>query len=89
MWRMLQQDTPCDYVIATGRTHSLQDFVAAAFALHGLDWREHVDVSQEFFRPTDIGYSGGDPGLARRALGWQAGVLMPDVVRNMDAALAD
>ncbi len=87
MWRMLQQDAPCDYVIATGQTCQLQDFVAEAFALHGLDWRDHVDVSQEFFRPTDIAYSGGDPGLARRTLGWEATCRMPAVVRNMDAAL--
>ena len=87
MWRMLQQDAPCDYVIATGQTCQLQDFVAEAFALHGLDWRDHVDVSQEFFRPTDIADSGGDPGLARRTLGWEATCRMPAVVRNMDAAL--
>ena len=87
MWRMLQQDAPCDYVIATGQTCQLQDFVAEAFALHGLDWRDHVDVSPEFFRPTDIAYSGGDPGLARRTLGWEATCRMPAVVRNMDAAL--
>ena len=87
MWRMLQQDAPCDYVIATGQTCQLQDFVAEAFALHGLDWRDPVDVSQEFFRPTDIAYSGGDPGLARRTLGWEATCRMPAVVRNMDAAL--
>ena len=61
MWRMLQLDTPQDLVIATGQTHSLQDFVAEAFALHGLDWRDHVDVSEEFIRPTDIAYSGANP----------------------------
>jgi GDPmannose 4,6-dehydratase len=85
MWRMLQLETPGDLVIATGQTHSLEDFVGAAFALHGLDWREHVDVSQEFFRPTDIAYSGGDPGLARQRLGWSAANAMPDVVRLMSA----
>ena len=86
MWRMLQLETPSDLVIATGKTYSLEDFVAAAFQLHGLDWREHVDVSQEFFRPTDIAYSGGSPALASDRLGWSAQFAMPDVVRLMSEA---
>jgi GDPmannose 4,6-dehydratase len=89
MWRMLQQDSPRDLVIATGTTHKLEDFVAEAFAVHGLDWREHVDVSQEFFRPTDIAYSGGDPTRAREALGWSAGIGMREVVARMAASLED
>jgi GDPmannose 4,6-dehydratase len=87
MWRMLQQPSPRDIVIATGTTHRLQDFVAEAFALHGLDWKDHVDVSQEFFRPTDIAYSGANPSLALSTLGWQAQVSMPGVVARMNAAL--
>ena len=80
MWRMLQLDTPQDLVIATGQTHSLQDFVAEAFALRGLDWRNYVDVSEEFFRPTDIAYSGANPALARDVIGWDAQIKMPEVV---------
>jgi GDPmannose 4,6-dehydratase len=83
MWRMLQQDTPRDLVIATGLTYSLEEFVATAFALHQLDWRDHVDISQEFFRPTDIAYSGGNPERARQVLDWFARTTMPQVVERM------
>lgn len=86
MWRMLQMDDPADLVIATGQTHSLEEFVATAFAMHGLDWRAHVDVSDEFLRPTDIAYSGGNPGRAGRRIGWKAAVAMEDVVRRMGSA---
>lgn len=88
MWRMLQLETPRDLVIATGQTHSLEDFVDETFRLHGLDWRDHVDVSQEFFRPTDIAYSGGNPGLARHAIDWAAQVMMPQIVLLMDRGLS-
>ena len=86
MWRMLQRDVPQDLVIATGETRSLEEFVAEAFALHSLDWREHVDVSQEFMRPTDIGYSGGNPHRAAAAIDWTAQSTMRRVVRGMSAA---
>jgi GDPmannose 4,6-dehydratase len=85
MWRMLQQESPRDLVIATGQTHSLEDFVDAAFALHGLDWHNHVDISQEFFRPTDIAYSGANPSLACNTIGWAAKNFMPQVVAMMNA----
>jgi len=83
MWRMLQQDAPGDFVIATGETHTLAEFVAAAFEIHALDWQRHVDVSQSLFRPADIQRSLGDPGKAARVLGWQAVNKMADVVRRM------
>lgn len=83
MWRMLQTDAPEDLVIATGTTTSLEDFVARAFAIHGLDWRDHVDVSQDLYRPTDIAYSGGDPSRAAELLGWTATRRMPEVVSGM------
>lgn len=83
MWRMLQLDVPQDLVIATGQTYSLEEFVSAAFALHGLDWQDHVDVSQEFFRPTDIAYSGANPTLALSSIGWKAEIRMPQVVARM------
>ncbi len=85
MWRMVQQQTPEDLVIATGKTCSLEDFVAAAFAQHDLDWREHVDVSQEFFRPTDIAYSGASPARAQEVIGWHARTDMAGVVGKMIA----
>jgi len=83
MWLMLQQDKPDDYVIATGQSHSLEEFVAAAFAEVGLDWQDHVDINPQLFRPTEIAASRGDPQKSARVLGWQARYLMPEVVRMM------
>ena len=71
MWRMLQQDHPGDYVIATGEAHTLEEFVAAAFNAAGLDWRDHVDIDRTLFRTSDIRYSRGNPDKARRVLGWE------------------
>lgn len=85
MWRMLQRDTAEDFVIATGRTHSLEDFVAAAFDRFGLDWHEHVDLNPALHRPSDIDESRGNPAKAERVLDWRASKAMPDVV----AAMAD
>lgn len=89
MWRMLQLPVPQDLVIATGATYSLQDFVNKSFALHGLDWRNHVDVSPVFFRPTDITYSGGDPTHAQIAIDWTAQIKMPMVVELMTSAIIE
>jgi GDPmannose 4,6-dehydratase len=83
MWRMLQLETPEDLVIATGETHSLEAFVAEAFAINGLDWQKYVEISQEFYRPTDILYSGGNPAKAQLLLNWNAKTKMADVVRLM------
>ena len=86
MWRMLQQPRPEDFVIATGETHSLRDFVATAFAEVGLDWRAHVVSDPALFRPTDIASVCTNPGKADTVLGWQARYRMADVVRMMMAA---
>ncbi len=83
MWRILQQDRPEDYVIATGTTHSLEDFVAMAFAQQGLDWREHVQCDPKLLRPTDIRYNAGNPRKALDDLGWQATVTLPEIIRRM------
>lgn len=83
MWRMLQQDTADDYVIATGEANSLEDFVAEAFAVVGLDWRDYVDFDPALFRPTDLARSQGCADKAFRKLGWQAKFKMRDVVRMM------
>lgn len=88
MWLMLQQDVPSDYVIATGSSHSLGDLVETAFALHDLDWRDHVRSSQSLHRPADIERSCGNPSRAAEELGWEAKVLMPEVVARMDAYAA-
>ena len=86
MARMLQQPKPRDYVIATGSTHALRDFVAAAFSSLGLDWHAHVDSDPTLMRPTDLHFNGANPTRARDELGWQATLSMPDVVQRMVAA---
>jgi GDPmannose 4,6-dehydratase len=83
MWLMLQQPSPRDYVIATGETHRLEEFVAETFAALGLEWRQHVEQDEKLFRPTDLLVSHADPSEAARALGWQARYRMRDVVRAM------
>lgn len=88
MWRMLQQQEPTDFVIATGQSHSLEEFVSQAFAIAGLDWQNHVTSDPALFRPTDIETSRADPSLAADILGWSASYRMPDVVKHM-MVLAD
>ena len=83
MWRMLQQESADDYVIATGETRPLQDFVAGAFACVGLDWREHVISDKALLRPTDLQKGWANPGKAARQLGWHAEHRLDDVVRLM------
>lgn len=84
MWRMLQQDEPEDYILATGKTFALREFVKQAFALLGLDWHKHtVCDSSGLLRPTDILISKADPGKADRLLGWKARAAMPEVVQLM------
>lgn len=83
MWRMLQCDEPEDFVIATGRTHSLQDFVTQTFDTLHLDWRDHVIQDSSLFRTTDIAVSRANPSKARRLLGWRAEHRMEDVVKKM------
>ena len=83
MWLMLQQEAPDDYVIATGETNKLEDFVHTVFSSLGLDWKEHVAVNHELFRPADILISRADPERAARKLGWRAQYRMRDVARMM------
>jgi len=83
MWRMLQLDRAEDFVIATGQTSSLQDFVAAAFAAVELDWRNHVEFDNALTRPSDLTFSAGNPLKARDVLGWQARSQLSDVVHVM------
>lgn len=83
MWRMLQQDSAEDYVIATGRTVSLQYFVQKAFAHFGLDWRRHVEQDPGLLRPSDIRYGAADVTLAFTRLGWQARHDVDDVIAAM------
>ncbi len=83
MWLMLQQEKPQDFVVATGHSFSLEEFVAAAFANFSLDWREHVVQDEKLFRPTDIQLSRANPGKAKAVLGWEAKVSGADVVKGM------
>jgi GDPmannose 4,6-dehydratase len=87
MHRMLQQDTPSDYVIATGHTHTLEQFVETAFCELGLDWRAHVEQRQELMRPNELTVSRADPSLAAAHLQWQATSSMAQVVSKMIDAL--
>lgn len=83
MWRMLQQDHPEDFVIATGQSHSLEYYTELAFSAVGLDWREHVKTNSEFFRPSDLKVSRANPLKAATQLGWQAETDLDGVVRKM------
>ncbi|MEP6480430.1 MAG: GDP-mannose 4,6-dehydratase [Rhodoglobus sp.] len=84
MWLMLQQETAGDYIIATGQTHSIRDFLAAAFAVVGIDdWEPLVAVNPAFFRPAEVMDIVGDASKAREVLGWQPEVGFDEVVSMM------
>lgn len=83
MWRMLQQPSGSDFVIATGESHSLKEFVEATFGQVGLNWREHTDLSKALMRPSDLTEGLGDPSRAREVLGWSPSYMMSDVVNAM------
>lgn len=90
MWLMLQQPVARDYVLATGASHALEEFVAMAFACVGLDWRAHVVIDPALFRPADLQLGQANPGKAAAELGWRARHGMKDVVRLMvEAELAE
>ncbi len=83
MWAMLQQDTPGDYVVATGETHSVRELCQLAFAAAGLDWEQHVVIDERFLRPAEVDLLVGDPSLAERQLGWRREVDFPGLVAMM------
>lgn len=89
MWLMLQQNAPDDFVIATGRTHSVEEFVRAAFAHVGIsDWERYVVIDPQFIRPAEVEYLLGDASKARRQLGWEPRVQFEELVAMMvDAEL--
>ena len=86
MWRMLQQDVPDDYLIATGQTHTLEAFVHRVFAQLGLNWQDHVDTDSSLYRPSEIVHSAGDPSKAREGLGWEASVSFSGLIENLVVA---
>ena len=83
MWRMLQQDTPDDYVVATGEMHSVQELVEVAFGLVGLDWETYVRIDERYFRPTEVDELCGDASKAARVLGWRPTITFAGLVRLM------
>lgn len=83
MWLMLQHDTPDDYVIATGRTHTVQRLCEIAFEAAGLDWQEHVVIDERFFRPAEVDLLIGDSEKARAELGWSPEVSFEQMIASM------
>lgn len=83
MWLMLQQDQPDDYVVATGQTNSVREFLAEAFSYAGLDWEDHVKIDPKYFRPTEVENLIGDAAKAKRVLGWKPRVSFKDLTRIM------
>jgi GDPmannose 4,6-dehydratase len=83
MWLMVQQDEPGDYVVATGETHEIREFCELAFARVGLNWEDHVRISEKFFRPAEVDVLIGDASLARTKLGWSPKVDFEGLVAMM------
>jgi len=81
MWRMLQHDTPDDFVLATGETHSIREFLEEAFSLVNLKWEDHVEIRKELFRPSEVDLLVGDPSKAKQVLGWEPKVRFKDLVK--------
>jgi GDPmannose 4,6-dehydratase len=83
MHLMLQQDTPDDYVVATGETHSVREFCEVAFSHAGLRWEDHVVIDEAFYRPAEVDLLVGDASKARRVLGWEPTVGFEELVMMM------
>lgn len=86
MWRMLQSESPDDFVIATGHSAALSEFVSLAFSTLGLDWKEFVVSDPTLFRPLDITFSAGNPDKAKKLLDWSAPTLLPELVARLVSA---
>jgi GDPmannose 4,6-dehydratase len=83
MWLMLQHDRPDDFVIATGETHTVREFVDQAFAMVGRDWRSHVELDPRYLRPTEVDDLQGDASKAARDLGWRPRTTFRELIRAM------
>lgn len=83
MWRMLQQDKPDDYVLATGEAHTVREFCELAFNCVGLEWDKYVRIDPRYFRPAEVDFLQGDPSKAKEKLGWTPSVSFPELVRMM------
>ncbi len=86
MWLMLQQDKPDDYVVATGESHSVKEFVAEVFSYLDLDWQKYVEIDQRYFRPTEVDYLQGDASKAKKVLKWEPRVTFKELARIMTDA---
>jgi GDPmannose 4,6-dehydratase len=82
-WRMLQADEPDDYILATGETRSVREFLDEAFGCAGLDWKDYVKIDERYFRPAEVDILLGDPTKAKEKLGWEPTVRFPELVRMM------
>lgn len=83
MWMMLQSDRPDDYIIATGKSHSVRDFLDVAFSYVGLDYKKHVVIDPRFIRPVDVNILRGDSSKAQRELGWEYNISFEELVHEM------
>ncbi|MCK9558789.1 MAG: GDP-mannose 4,6-dehydratase [Candidatus Cloacimonetes bacterium] len=83
MWLMMQYDVPDDYIISSGRTRSVREFVEAAFGLLELDWHKYIEIDQRYFRPTEVDLLLGDSSKARKVLGWEPKVTFEQLVKMM------
>lgn len=83
MWLMMQQDKPEDFVIATGETHTIKDFLDEAFSYAGVDWKKYVKVDPRYYRPAEVDLLIGDPSKAKQKLGWQPKTTFKELVRLM------
>ena len=86
MWLMLQADIPDDYVIATGESHSVREFLEEVFGYLDLDWQKYVEIDQRYFRPTEVDCLLGDAGKAKRVLGWEPKVEFGELAKMMTDA---
>jgi GDPmannose 4,6-dehydratase len=83
MWLMLQQETPDDYVIATGETHTIRELLDVSFDHLGLDWHKYVGIDEKYFRPTEVDILQGDSSKARRVLNWKPRIQFKDLIEDM------
>ncbi|WP_249023399.1 GDP-mannose 4,6-dehydratase [Brachyspira hampsonii] len=83
MWLMLQQEKADDYVIATGETHSVREFLDEAFGLVGLDWKKYVEIDPRYYRPAEVDLLLGDPTKAKEKLGWKPKTTFKELVKIM------
>ncbi|HBP90305.1 MAG TPA: GDP-mannose 4,6-dehydratase [Nitrospiraceae bacterium] len=90
MWLMLQQDTPEDYVIATGETHTVREFLEEAFSYAGLNWQDHLEIDSKYYRPAEVDLLIGDASKAKKQLGWTPKTSFNELVRLMiDSDIAE